>query len=121
MIVIVIIFVVMIMIVIRIFFDLALGLGLTAASNSFTTGFGSSASTRDTTACCFAFTKFLKIVGGQTAHDDRDVTGALTNAGGAATSTGAPALERRAFVSETCRDEQFVGGDLVVVLGVSDC
>ena len=114
-------FVIMFVIVILLFFNLALGLGLTAASNAFTTCFGSSASSRDTTACCFAFTKLLKIIGGQTAHDDRDVTSALTNTGGAATSTGAPALERRAFVSETCRDEQFVGGDLVVVLGVSDC
>ena len=104
-----------------IFFDLALGLGLAATRNAFTTCFGSSASTRDTTACCFTFTKLLKIIGRQTAHDDGDVARALTNASGATASTWAPALQRRPFVCETGRDKQFVGGDLVVVLGVGDC
>jgi hypothetical protein len=58
----VIVIVIMFVIVIVILFDLALGLRLTTASNTFTTCFGSSASTRDTTTCCFAFTKLLKIV-----------------------------------------------------------
>ncbi|CAB4794908.1 unannotated protein [freshwater metagenome] len=116
----VIVIVVMFVIVIVFFFDLALGLGLAAAGNAFAASFSSSASTRDATTCSFTFTQLLKIVCRQTAHDDRDVAGALTNTSRTATGTGTPPLKGRAFVSEACGNEQFVGRNLVVVLGVGD-
>ena len=57
-------------------------------------------------------------VGVHAAHDDRDVAGALADAGGAATGTGAPALERGALVGVAGRHVELVGVDLVVLLGV---
>ena len=54
------------------------------------------------------------------AHDDRDVAGALADAGGAAAGTGAPALERGALVGVAGRHVELVGVDLVVLLGVGD-
>ena len=115
-----IVIVIMIMFVVMIFFNLALGLGLAAAGNAFAASVSSSASTRGAAACGFTFTQLLKIVGSQTAHDDRDVTGALTDTRRTATSTGTPTLKRRAFVGEACGNEQFVSRNLVVVLGVGD-
>src|SRR5690606_33281400 len=60
------------------------------------------------------------LVGRQAADDDRDVAGALADAGGAAPGPGAPALQGGALVGIARRHVQLVGGDLVVVLGVGD-
>ena len=61
-----------------------------------------------------------ELLGRVARDDDGDVAGALADAGGAATSTGAPPLEGGTLVGVARRDVELVGGDLVVVLGVGD-
>src|SRR5690606_18067165 len=99
---------------------LALGLGRTAAGDALTAGLGGGASAAGATAGGLTGPQGLEVIGREAAHDDGDVAGALADAGGAATGTGTPALERRALVGEAGRDEQLVGRDGVVVLGVGD-
>jgi hypothetical protein len=55
---------------------------------------------------------------GHPAHDHRDVARALADAAGAAAGTRLEALDGDALVGVTGRDEQLLGVDGVVVLGV---
>ena len=60
----------------------------------------------------------LQLLVRHAAHDHGDVAGALADAGGPAPGPGPPALDGRALVGEAGRDEQLLGVELVVVLGV---
>src|SRR5690606_2740115 len=56
----------------------------------------------------------LELLGVHAAHDDRDVAGALADAGGATPGPGAPALQRGALVGVAGGHVQLVGVELVV-------
>ena len=62
-----------------------------------------------------------EVVLGVAGHDDRDVAGALADPRAPTAGTGAVALRRRAFVGPGPGDEELVGREEVVVLGVRDC
>src|ERR1700677_2737370 len=51
---------------------------------------------------------------------DLDVSGTLVDAGAAATGAGVHALHRRAFAGDGLLDDETLGAEIVVVLGVGD-
>ena len=114
--------VVMVVIVVVLFLGrLALGLGAAAAQHALAAGLGGAAVGAATGRDGGLGGRHdRQALVGQPAHDDRDVAGALADAGGAAAGPGAPALERRALVGVAGRHEELVGGQAVVVLGVGD-